>query len=189
MRLVFGHQRTRYTFLYVQYSMLLHSKVPQRWRMNGVPVQSKLHRKQFPLVEAFESAAPCHSHRSSTNEWCRFDGTRRAHRRANGTTSDRSLQLFQDSHLASPRFMLGLAKCRGRVPTPRFFRIRVETNLPFWRHDNIHNARSRKSAKYTQLLTDIIYTGVKCEKVTPFEVFALGNIPTHARLKRTKNHL
>jgi hypothetical protein len=46
---------------------------------------------------------------------------------------------------------------------------------------NIHNAQSRKSEKYAQLPTDIRKTGVKCEKVTPFEVCALGNIPAHAR--------
>ena len=46
---------------------------------------------------------------------------------------------------------------------------------------NINNAQSRKSEKYAQLPTDIRKTGVKCEKVTPFEVCALGNIPEHAR--------
>ena len=46
---------------------------------------------------------------------------------------------------------------------------------------NVYNAQSRKSEKYAQLPTDIRKTGVKCEKVTSFEVCALGNIPEHAR--------
>ena len=46
---------------------------------------------------------------------------------------------------------------------------------------NIYNAQSRKSEKYAQLPTDIRKTGVKCEKVTPFEVCALGSIRAHVR--------
>ena len=46
--------------------------------------------------------------------------------------------------------------------------------------ENIKNAQSRKSVRYALLVGDIKSTGVEA-KATPFEVCALGNIPSHAR--------